>query len=154
MTLTFAWESVVDLFEEPNARELVLAQYEELDGLKDKIPLDPDFARMRQLEQAGLYKIWAARRDGLLVGFIEFTITTTLHHRTTKVAMDGGYFLHPAFCDIWTLGKMWRSAEAELRDMGCMLVMSHDNPSRPLPAFFKRLGYQPAGALYVKVLGR
>ena len=152
MSLAFAWESVVDLFAEPNARELVLAQYDEFGGLKGEVPLDPDFPRMRELEKLGAYKIWAARLDGLLVGFIEFTIATTMHHRSTLYACDGGHFVHPSNCDIWTLSKMWRSAEAALLDLGVKVVMAHDNPHRPLPAFFRRLGYRAGGSLFYKVI--
>lgn len=149
--ITCGWEKLEDLLAEPNIRDLLEAQWEELAGLKDKIALDPDIKRMRQAEALGVFKIWAGRRDGLLVGFIEWHVSPTFHNRSTLYAIDGGHYCHPEFCDSWSYLHMWREAERALRDMGVGAFMAHDNEARPMPAFFRRLGYQPQGRLYGKV---
>lgn len=149
--LIFGWEPLDDLLAEPNVRELLLLQYEEFGGLREDIPLDPDIGRMREAEKLGVFRLWAARRDGRLVGFIEWHISPTFHHRSTLYAIDGGHFVHPDE-GAWTWLRMWRAALAALLELGCRVVLAHDNPHRPLDRAFDRLGFQPAGSLYVRTL--
>lgn len=147
----FGWEPVAVLLAEPNIRELILEQWEELAANKT-VPLDPDFERMRALERLGLYRAWAARRDGLLIGLIEFTVTPPLHHRGTTYAFDGGHFLHPEARSPFLWLRMWRAALDALRGLGVRVVMAHDNPRRPLDRAFARLGFTPGGRLYWREL--
>lgn len=143
----FNWEPVESVLGDMGVREMILEQWEELAGNRG-IPLDPDFGRMRLLEEAGMFKIWGARRDGLLVGFIEFSIIAPLHHRKTLYAFDGGHFVHPEFRSPFLWLAMWRSALAALRDIGVQMVVAHDNPRRPLDIAFERLGFTPGGRMY------
>jgi hypothetical protein len=152
LPITFGWASVTDLLDEPNLRELAREQHEEFGGLPDTIPLDVDVEKMLALEKLGVFKVWTARQDDLLIGFIEFHVSPTLHHRTTLFAIDGGHYLLPEFRDIFVHIKMWRSALTALQGMGVAAVLAHDNPRRPLGAFFRRLGFDPGGSLYFKVL--
>jgi hypothetical protein len=140
---------VRDLLAEPNARELVLDQHDELMGLP--LPLEPDVGRMTAGEERGVYKIWSCRRDGLLIGFIEFHISPTFHHRSTLFGIDGGHYTHPSFCTAWQHLRMWRSGIEALKALGVKVVLAHDG-LRPMDAFFKRLGFQPAGQMYARVI--
>lgn len=150
--LVCGWEPIERLTAEPNIVELILEQEAEFSALPESIPLDLDIERMRMAEQAGLFRMWGARLDGLLVGLIEWNITPPLHHRSTLYAFDGGHYLAPEYRSVWTHFVIWRQAVAALRELGVKAVMAHDNPRRPMAAFFARLGFEPAGQLYLKVL--
>lgn len=151
--LWFGWQNVADLMAEPNIRELILAQYEEFEGFSDKIPLAVDFDRMLEAERHFRFRVWAAKSDGLLIGIIEWHLQTTFHNKSDLYAFDGGHYVLPEFRDNgWTFLKMWRSSLVALQDLAVRVVVAHDNPARPLTPFFKRLGFQPGGSLYMKVL--
>ena len=150
--VSFGWEPVETLINEPNATELVRAQYDEFTRLPEDIQLDPDVGRMLASEKAGVYRVWAARRDGMLIGWIEFVISPGWHNKSVRFAFDGGHYLAPEFGSTHTALKMWRSALVALEALGVRVVTAHDNPVRPLDAFFRRLGFDPGGKLYVKVL--
>ena len=54
--LSFGWESCRVLFAEPNLPDLLREHHEELGVHKAEMPLDPDWQRFVQLEDAGLVK--------------------------------------------------------------------------------------------------
>jgi Acetyltransferase (GNAT) family len=117
-------------------------------------PLDLDLPLMRVLEQAGLFRVWTATENGRLVGFILFHIQPHLFHHRTLFAIDAGHYLDPSYRVIsWTGIKMWRSAIAALKELGVKVIVSHDSPSRPLSAFFRRLGFVPRSTLFWWVAG-
>jgi hypothetical protein len=147
----YQWEPVADLFNDTETRDLVREQWEEL-ALNRHIPLAVDVGRLAALERQGLYRIWTMRRDGLLVGFIEFTLTSPLHHAKTLYAFDGGHFIHPEFRNPFLWCRMWRKALDALAGIGVKMVIAHDNPLRPMTPAFHRLGFWPAGRMYAKEL--
>lgn len=147
------WETLKQVLAAPNAREMILAYAEELSPLRFDMPVDPDWDRLAQLEEAGMYRLWACRVDGTLAGFISFLVAPHHNYRTVLFALDYGHYLAPAYRDTpGQIGlKMWRSVEQPLRDLGVRYVMSHDGQRSLLP-FFLHLGYDPRGSLYWKAL--
>jgi L-amino acid N-acyltransferase YncA len=150
---TYGWEPVWKILGEPNIAELIGDYWEELSPIKEVAPLAPDFDRMMTLDHAGLFKAWCARSEGgLLLGFIGFYVMPHLNYRHTLFAFDNGHYLHPDHRGGWTGVHMWRGACDALRELGVKVVIAHDNALRPLEPLFKRLGFQPRGALYWRAL--
>jgi hypothetical protein len=150
--VTFGWLPVAQFLEEPNVWELMEQEYDEFEKYRRQIPMAVDFDRMLEAERQFRYRMWAAHKDGLLIGFIEFHLGPTFHNRSMLYAQDGGHFLSPEFRDVFTFLKMWRTAEEALEELGVEAILGHDNVMRPVPAVFKRLGYEPVGTVYLKVL--
>lgn len=152
--VTFGWQPIAEILDEPNLRELIEAYWEELSPLKDVAPLAPDFDQMMWLEDKGMHRVWTARsEEGLLIGFIGFHLCRHLNYRTTLFAMDSGHYLDP-LCrnEDWTGVRMWRSALDALKEIGVRVVIAHDNAARPLDAFFIRLGFKPRSKLFWRAL--
>jgi hypothetical protein len=150
--VTFDWLPVAEFLEEPNVWELMEQEYDEFEKYRRKIPMAVDFERMLEAERQFRYRMWAAHKEGLLIGFIEFHLGPTFHNKIMLYAQDGGYYLTPEFRDVFVYLKMWRTAENALRDLGVQVILAHDNVVRPVAPIFKRLGYDPVGVAYLKIL--
>jgi hypothetical protein len=149
MTPRFGWEKLATLLAEPNIRDLIEAYWLELSPIKH-LPLDIDWPRLLRGEADGVYRVWTARVDGTLAGFIAFWVQTHMYHRTVLFAVDGGHFLAPAFRDKGMLGwRMWRAAKAALAGEGVKVWMTHDNARRPLMPFFLALGLEPLSTMWI-----
>ncbi len=152
----FGWLPLREALAAPNIKSLIADYYETLtpESVKAAAPCDPDWARMIELEEAGAFKCWCARDGEVLVGFITFQISYHLQFRQTLFALDAGHFIDAALCEnpAWVYMAMWRSVEQPLRELGVRVIMAHDNQLQPMPAFFKRLGFEARAMNYSKVL--
>lgn len=150
----YGWEKLKDILAEPNLRDLLTAYYEELWPLKSKVAIDPDWPEMLRREEAGIFKVWTARVDGTLAGFVSFSIFPHLMTRQALWAFDCGHYLHAAWRDTPDrVGyRMWKSVEKPLKDLGVQVVCTHDNASRSLLPFFLGLGYSPRAVTFMKAL--
>jgi len=108
--VNFDWLPVSEFLEEPNVWELMEQEYYEFEKYHRQIPMAVDFERMLEAERQFRYRMWAAHKDGLLIGFIEFHLGPTFHNRAMLYAHDGGHYLSPEFRDVFTFLKMWRTA--------------------------------------------
>lgn len=150
----FAWEPLAQVLAEPNAADMIRSYVEELSPLRDILPVAPDWEMKRRMEAEGIYRLWAARVDSTLAGYISFQIVPHTDYKDVKFAFDAGHYLSPAFRDKpGRLGfRMWRTGTAALRELGVQFVMSHDNACRPLMPFMIGLGFEPLGGVYLKRL--
>jgi hypothetical protein len=150
--VAFGWMSVRDFLEEPNVQELMEQEYDEFETRRKQIPMAVDFARMLEAERQFRYRMWGVHKSGLLIGFIEWHLGTTFHNNTMLYAEDGGHYLAPEFRNVFVYLGMWRSAEEALKELGVGAILAHENVVRPEKPVFKRLGYEPVGTVYLKVL--
>lgn len=151
MEAEFAWESLSVIFREPNWRSLIADQWVELSHLPDVEP-EFDFAAMYELEKAGHYRTWVARKEGLMIGFIQWMFHKPFAYRGQLWALDCGHYIDCEHRDVHTAIAMWRGAEAALRAIGVTAIRAHDNEKRPLDPFFKRLGYEKVSSMYQRML--
>jgi len=147
--LSFGFERLEILLREPGIRDLIENYWLELSPFTD-LPLDIDWARLLRHEAEGIYRIWTARVNGTLAGFVSFYVQTHVYHRTALAAVDGGHYLAPEFRDKGMIGwRMWRSAKAALIEEGVRFMMAHDNAKRPLMPFFLALGFEPLSTMWI-----
>lgn len=152
--LTYGWEPADVFLFDAGLLDMMRELHEEMAHFSEDNPMDPDFARMKRLEDEGLFKFWVARtEEGGLAGWIEFHLSTHMHSRRTRWAFDCGHYLAPRFRDTgWNWIRMWRAAMEALREMDCKMIAAHDNSHRPLGVMFRRLGFVETGALYARRL--
>jgi len=148
-TIACSWENLETILAEPNIRELLVGYWEELSPVKH-LPLDPDWARLLDWERQFLYRVWVARVDGTMAGFITWLIQPHFLHRNTLFGVDQGHYLAPAFRDTSSMVgmRMWRSAKRALKELGVEVVFTHDNALRPLSPFFLAIGARPFSAMW------
>ena len=144
-----AWEPLGKLLDDPSVRGLIEEYWSELSPIKDVAVLAPDWPQFLANEASGRFKVWAARVDGTLAGFVSFHIYPHLAYRHTLVAIDGGHYLAAEYRDNGRIGwRMWKSAGAALKREGVKIAMLHDNAMRPLMPFFLALGAEPRSTMF------
>ena len=152
--LRFGWEKLDALLAEPNLREM-LEDYEieHRSPALAHLPVDIDWPRLLAQEAAGVYRVWAARVETTLAGFISFYVEPHPYYRTVLFAVDGGHFLAPAFRNKGRIGwRMWSSAFAALKREGVQFAMPHDSARRPMTPFLFALGAEPLAMWWIKDL--
>lgn len=156
--LTFGWEPCRTLFAEPNVRDLLNAHWEELQipgGLTP--PLDPDFARFIAMEDAGHFRVWAARDGATLVGYLAFFVMPHMHYKQTLHAVEDLFLLAAPYRRGMAGYRMFTTALDALRELGVKRCICHtkvhfEAERGGLVRFFERLGFVNTDLLWIKVL--
>lgn len=133
---------------------LMVAHWREIGGT-DAQPLDPDWDRFGQLEEAGVLAVLTARdRAGLLVGYVVHVVFGNLHYKTLIQAHDDAHYLAPRHRKGMAACRMFRAAEEMLQARGVEAVTYHTKlrPGNDRGAVFKRLGYEPVETLWRKAI--
>lgn len=156
--VTFGWEPVRTIYAEPNFRDLLQEHWEGLAVHKDEMPLDPDFDRFAQLEDMGIFKVWAARSaNGMLVGYFGLFIQPHIHYKTTLTAVEDLYLLSAPYRRGMTGFRFFKTAIAALKELGVKRVILHDKvhfaaDRGTLGRFFERLGFEHTDRLWSRML--
>lgn len=155
--LKFGWEPCRVLFDEPNLWDLLHAHWQELAVTKDDCPLDPDFQRFVELEDAGLFRIWAARDDKMLVGYIGWFIQPHFHYRTTLHAAEDLYLLSAPYRRGLNGYRMFTTSIDALRELGVKRCICHSKvhfeaERGGLDRFLGRLGFKHTDNFWIKIL--
>lgn len=157
MSLTFGWEPCRVLFAEPNLWDLLHAHHEELGVTKEDCPLDPDFQRFIELNEMGLFRVWAARDGKTLVGYIGWFIQPHLHYRSTLHAAEDLFLLSGSYRKGLAGYRMFTSSLEALRELGVKRCIVHEKAHFEmerggLGRFFARLGFLHTDNLWIRIL--
>lgn len=134
---------------------LLIAHYHEVAHFKD-IALAPDRAGYQRIWDAGMLRIYTARKDARLIGYMVGFITPSLHY-CPKVFFNQ---------DILFVAKQWRGsrigvdligfAHQRMRDEDGVDVCFQHTKSKPElnigPMLCRLLGYEEVDIIYAKRL--
>lgn len=95
MSLSFQWEPLARVLND-GAADMAAANYREMEIHQDAVPLDIDWEHYLRLEQAGTYRVVAARRNGRLIGYNSFHLNRHARYRGTTFAVGDILYLLPA----------------------------------------------------------
>jgi GNAT superfamily N-acetyltransferase len=157
MTLRYGWESFRLLLDEPNLSDLLRGHWEELGVHKDRMPLDPDFARFVQLEDAGLFRVWTARDGKTLAGYLAFFIQPHLHYKSTPTATEDLFLLAPAYRQGLNGVRLFTTAFDALRELGVKRIICHSKvhfeaERGGLDKLFAHLGFEHTDRIWSRML--
>ena len=102
--------------------ELVNRHYDEIARDKDRVPLAIDLEEYIKMEDDGRVKLFTAREDGVLVGYILFYFFCPERYRTTLYVEDSMYWLGPELRKGWN-GLKFLSAAKQALPRPCKLQM-------------------------------
>ena len=121
---------------------------------KDKIKLNPNWNEYIKLDDAGILKLFTARKNGNLVGYFAVTVSTSLHYKDHIFATNDVIFIHPDHRDGSAGYKLLKYAEKELTNMGVSLMMINTKTHQPFDKLLERVGFKLIERVYSKYIGK
>jgi len=149
--ITFQVENVKTILTE--GLELLVKHWEMIAINKDKIQLKPNVAAYLELERVGIIKVFTARDNGLLVGYIVFFVQPSLHYMDHIFASNDILFIHPDHRKGSAGIRLIKYAESKLKEQGVSVVMINTKTHAPFDPILNRLGYQNTERLHTKYIG-
>lgn len=106
------------------------------------ITLDPDWTKYSALADRGSLHITAARKSGVLVGYIFAVVETGLHYRSTLFAHIDLYWIDPERRGDWAGVRMFREFERAMRARGVVKLTGGRKLWMDTGPIFRRLGWK------------
>ena len=136
---TFQVESVEEWASE--AGQLIRDHWQEL-GLDLDLEIAPDFAKMKAMEDVGMFKVVTVREDGVMVGYLLAVVSKHLHYRTSPLMLIvDAYYISP-LCRTGTGVKLIRFTETFAHRMGAIKIYFTCKVHRDHSKLFLALGYR------------
>lgn len=151
MSLTFARENVVDVWDE--ASPLLLEHWTEIAFYND-IPLQPRVGAYGLLDARGALRIYTARDGERLVGYAAFAVDYQLHYASSLLAAQDVLFLLPEYRNAGNGRGLLAFAEDQLRTDGVQVITQHVKRSYDFTPLLASMGYEPMETIHVKRLDR
>lgn len=149
--LTFQTEKLFDVKGE--ALPLLARHWEEIALDKETVPLDPDWDLYRKIEDAGIYHVTTARKDGRLVGYAAYVLSGNFHYRSLYEAVVDIFFLAPELRKGSAGMRLLQAAEQALVAKGVNKIVTKDKLHFSLAPLMKRMGYRAIETVYIKRVG-
>jgi L-amino acid N-acyltransferase YncA len=147
----FAVERWLDFYWD--ARWLFPLNYEELALNKDKITLDVNADKFKELDEKEILHIVAARTDGKVVGYHISALVPHMHYESAGLmAYTDVYFLHPDYRRGGTGAKMLMEVERTLRQRGIRKFYMSTKAHMDHSAMLAAMGYKFTDRIFTKVL--
>jgi GNAT superfamily N-acetyltransferase len=150
--MEFAEERAV--FAKKEMQSLLDLHWELIALNKDKIKLNPDWNQYIKLNDAGIIKLFTARKNGKLVGYFAVSVSPSLHYKDHIYAVNDVIFIHPDHRDGSAGYKLIKYAEQRLSNMGVSLMMINTKTHQPFDKLLERMGFNLIERVYSKYIGK
>ena len=128
---------------------LVYAHWQEL-GLDLDLRIDPDIAKMKAMEDLGMFKVLTVREDGRMVGYLLAVVSVHLHYRTSPpMFIIDAYYVAPESRN-GTGAKLLVYAESVAKQLRTIKMYLTCKVHRDHTALFLALGYKLSDFAFVK----
>ncbi|MGQ3486125.1 GNAT family N-acetyltransferase [Roseovarius pacificus] len=114
--------------------------------------LDPDWDTYEALEGQGAFKVFTAREDGELIGYLGVFIAPFLHSKGKLLAMMDAIYVRKDRRNSRAGVGLIRFTERCMREDGLTSLCLTSTESYPLGHLFARLGYSPVETRHEKAL--
>lgn len=131
---------------------LIEKHFDEVYPSRDTFQFDMDWDIYEKLEGVGLLKIFTARDDGNLAGYLWVTISPNLHSKGNLIATDDGFFLDKPYRGKSVAARLIKFTEKCLSEDGIKVLYLVGTKENPIDSFVNRLGYQEIETKFQKVL--
>ena len=150
--ITFSKESYRSVEEQIN--KMVFVHAAETDLYQDKFTLNPDFDQYMSLEDSGMLRIFTAREDDELVGYLVFLVTYHPHYKDQLYANNDLTYVHPDYRskDASLVRSLFDIAERSLKEEGVSVITVSMKAHMPFDKTAERMGYDRAEIVYSKYI--
>ena len=152
MILSFQWERFGKLI--PELPRLFKLHYAEVCPDKERLPLDFKFNRHVDLDDMGVLRVFTARSNGVLAGYVFWMVAPSLEFMI-QTALASQYYLDPLYRRGRAGIHLITNAETGLSDMGVgqILVAASENvKGGNVGLLLEREGYKLIEKLYNKFI--
>ncbi len=158
-TKMIAFEPLDDLLAD-GLEEMLFDHWQEVGLDHDAVPLAPDWAKYRDMEKRGTFRMISMREFGALVGYSAWIVCPSLHYRNTLHALNDYFWLAPEKRRGWAGIRLLRTSERLMKGLGAVKIVYHIKPHVLLGAtksgtvgdILLRLGYRFDEECYSKLL--
>lgn len=149
--ITFQEEYLVDCLDE--MKPLFETHWDEIALHKDKIVLNPDYSKYLILDEAGMLHVLTARDEGKIIGYFISFIDHHVHYKDHVFAINDILFIHPDYRKGSVGYKLFKSAEASLKEIGVSVLMIHAKVQHDFKPLMDKLGFDRVEYNYSKFIG-
>lgn len=149
--ITFAverWNDVKD-----GASRYWNEHWEEVATNRDKMPLAPDFATLKALDDAGILHIVIGRQAGELVTYHASFVRPHYHYVTSLCAFTDLYWMRKDVRGPRVALRMFQAVEATLKARGVVKIFTGTKISNDAGPLFESMGMVETERLYTKWIG-
>lgn len=139
---------------EPELCAIYPRHYEELTSNPD-IPLRPRYDVYERLAANDMLLLVTVRDGSKMVGYFLGIVAPELHYETCLSCTTDIFFVEEDYRQRpgeWVGVRMFRTAEAALRQRGVMLWRAASKDHRPSTVLLRRMGFKPSDTSYSKRL--
>lgn len=131
---------------------LIQDHYNEVYPARDTFQSNMDWDSYAKLEDVGFLKIFTARDDDDLVGYLWVIVSPNLHSRGSVVACDDGLYVAKSYRGQAVAKELVRFTERCLKEDGVKVFHIVGTTEKPIDSFVKRMGYTEIETKFQKVL--
>lgn len=148
--MDFAEENYTDMVSE--IIPLISKHYVEIAHYQD-IRLKPDFDTYQKLSDAGILKVFTARKEKKLIGYAFFFVKTNMHYSESLQALQDILFVDKEYRGT-TGARLIKFCDEELKKKGVQVVYHHVKKAHNFGRMLERLGYEEIDIVYGKRLDK
>lgn len=149
--ITYQTESLSECIEE--IKPLIEGHWEEVAVSKDKILLNPDYARYKEMDSLGLIHTVTVRDGEELIGYYVSFLYPNLHYKDHLYAVNDILYLHPSYRKNGVALNMLFFAEEELKKLGVSVITLHMKVDYPFHELCEAMGMKKIEYIYSKYIG-
>jgi hypothetical protein len=147
--MQFQRERFLDVVKE--AAPLLVRHWKEIAHYQD-IVLDPDVSAYHYLEKCGGLRVFTARDEGKLAGYVVFFVRHNMHYKESLQAVQDVLFLDEPYRKGFTGIKLIKYADESLADDGVQVVYHHVKAAHDFGPILERMGYRLVDLIYARRL--
>lgn len=118
-----------------------------------KVKLNPDWERYAELDASNVLRIFTARKDGELVGYCVVLVSTSLHYKDHKFAINDVVFVLPEYREGATGYHLIKAVEDHCREDGVSLISINTKVHIPFDSLMVGMEFDLIERIYSKYLG-
>ena len=149
--MRFAEETYLEV--KDDIKPLIAMHWEQIALNKDKIKLNPDWEKYEAMCDAGVMKIYTARKEHELVGYFIVGVSHNIHYKDHLFAVCDIIYVKPDSRAGMTGYKLIKYAESELKKLGVSVIQINTKTHTPFDKLLLRMGFGLIERLYSKYIG-
>lgn len=132
---------------------LLVSHWHEVGLNKDKMDLNPDYSKYKVFEDLGVIRIYTARDDEKLIGYLVMQVEVLLHYKDHTAARNDVIYIDPKYRNAGLATELIAFAEDKLKSQGVSVIYINTKAHKPFDSLLEASGFTLNDRLYGKYIG-